>query len=239
MKTMLKYGCGVIIGILISILAISCDDEESPVSQVTASETFQIIASADRGGYIDPEGTIVVQRGSNQTFEIDAEEHYEISDVEVSEWEKDCLDDSCEGKQTAMYSVGAVSLYTFSDIDRTYTIHAYFEEVEIEVEVPDESTGQCDETVQQGTDAPETHVIELGQTSGTFQFEFDTRFIEDQLIVTYENNVLFDSGCVGTNGFQSVDLTYSGNSSTVTVEVIPNCTGTVNTFWEFIVHCPE
>jgi hypothetical protein len=96
---------------------------------------------------------------------------------------------------------------------------------------------QCSTTQQAGGDTPDTRVVELVKRAGTFQFDFETYQIPDQIIVSYEGQVLLDTGCVGTNGSQQ--LTYSGNSSQVQVQVIPNCTGgTTGTQWTWTAYCP-
>lgn len=100
-------------------------------------------------------------------------------------------------------------------------------------------TGQCNDFFLPGNDDPVEEAIEMGRTSGTFAFEYDTQYQEDQLIVLYENTELFDSGCVGTIGTKIETISYSGNSSKITVKVIPNCAGGSGTAWSFKVSCPN
>lgn len=99
-------------------------------------------------------------------------------------------------------------------------------------------TGQCDQLQTAGSDARETHIIELGKRSGTFLFAYQTYGIEDRMVIRYENRDLFDTGCVGTGSWRERNISYSGKSSTITVEVFPNCRGTSGTLWEFVVNCP-
>jgi hypothetical protein len=100
------------------------------------------------------------------------------------------------------------------------------------------SCGICNDQQVAGGDTPDTRIIELGQVSGTAQFDFDTYSIPDDIIVTYEGRVLLDTGCVGTSGSQS--LPYSGSSTAMTVEVRPNCQGgTSGTQWDYTLHCPQ
>jgi len=98
--------------------------------------------------------------------------------------------------------------------------------------------GRCDEVKRQGSDRPETHIIELGKTSGSFLFEYQTYTRKDRIVLVSGHRQLFDSGCVGTNGWRSVNVPFSDPSSTVMVEIFPNCAGESDTRWEFIVHCP-
>jgi len=96
--------------------------------------------------------------------------------------------------------------------------------------------GGCGMKTEAGSDTPETHTIDLGQPSGTFDFTFDTYVQQDSIVVSYEGVVLFSTGCVGAAGTKQ--LTYSGMSTEVTVTVTPNCAGGSGTQWDFQVDCP-
>ena len=124
---------------------------------------------------------------------------------------------------------------------------------------PAKTQAACSTQQAEGSDAPETRTIELGQTSGMFQFVYDTVTNPDQMVVSYEGRTLFDTGCVSTcqpappnclisggpcrqcgkEEVKTKDLSYSGKSSTVTVQVFPNCTGLSGTKWQFLVSCPQ
>lgn len=97
-------------------------------------------------------------------------------------------------------------------------------------------------SVQQtaGGDTPDTRTIELGKTSGTFAFTYETFAQEDRMLIFYQSNPtpIFDSGCVGTNGPRTANITYSGASTSITVQVIPNCRTGTGTFWNYSVACP-
>ncbi|MCG7973670.1 MAG: S8 family serine peptidase [Candidatus Thiodiazotropha taylori] len=95
----------------------------------------------------------------------------------------------------------------------------------------------CSSTQNAGGDTPDTRQIELGQNSGSFDFYYETYNIRDRLRLHYEGELLFDSGCVGED--RTVPINYSGNSSVIAVEVIPNCEGTSGTAWEYTVNCPQ
>lgn len=94
----------------------------------------------------------------------------------------------------------------------------------------------CSTTQVAGGDTAESRSIQMGKVSGTFNFSYDTYSIPDRMVVSYEGKTLFDTGCVGASG--SVKLNYSGTSTTVTVQVTPNCTGGSGTQWTFTVDCP-
>lgn len=95
---------------------------------------------------------------------------------------------------------------------------------------------QCSTTQVAGGNTPDTRQVELAKTSGTFQFDFDTQTVQDQIIVSYEGRTLLNTGCVGTSA--SRQLSYVGNTTRVSVQVIPNCAGGTNTAWSWTAHCP-
>ena len=75
---------------------------------------FAIMAAAGEGGSITPCGTVKVERGMSQTFVIQLEEGYVISDVLVN------------GQ-----SVGAVAEYTFCDVNADANITALFQKAAV------------------------------------------------------------------------------------------------------------
>ena len=86
-----------------------------PVVEVEALATYTITATTGNGGSIDPIGEVDVAEGDSQTFTITPAadpapgEYYSISDVLV------------DG-----VSVGAVSSYTFENVQANHTIHVDF-----------------------------------------------------------------------------------------------------------------
>jgi hypothetical protein len=86
-----------------------------------------------------------------------------------------------------------------------------------------------------GGDLAEVHIVDMSQSSGQFNFSWDTMTIKDQIIIEYEGQVLFDTGCVGEDN--SKELEINGNSTEITIKVIPNCAGESGTSWDFEVSC--
>jgi Tfp pilus tip-associated adhesin PilY1 len=72
--------------------------------------THSIWATAGFGGSISPEGTVAVQEGQDETFTITPDGSNTVYDVEV------------DGK-----SVGGVTTYTFTNVQKNHTIVAYFQ----------------------------------------------------------------------------------------------------------------
>jgi flagellin-like protein len=71
---------------------------------------YTIAASASAGGTIDPSGSVLVNSGQNQVFDITAAAHYHIADVVVDS-----------------ISVGTPSSYTFTGVTDDHTIAASFD----------------------------------------------------------------------------------------------------------------
>ena len=74
-----------------------------------ATETFDITVTDSIGGTISPRGTVKVNKGESKTFAIAASSGYALTDVLV------------DGK-----SVGAVTAYTFNNVQAAHTISAVF-----------------------------------------------------------------------------------------------------------------
>ena len=95
----------------------------------------------------------------------------------------------------------------------------------------------CNDQQQAGGDPPEEHTIDLGQSYGSFMFDYNTVSQKDQIIVTNGGMTIFNSGCVGKS--ESIRLQLKGYSPTITVRVNPNCEGGFGTQWYFTVYCPD
>lgn len=92
---------------------------------------YTITATAGGNGSISPSGSVDVTAGEDQTFEITPDNGYRVSDVLV------------DGS-----SAGAVTSYTFTDVQAAHTIEATFERLP-NVPIPD--TGKDDEPVIEWT----------------------------------------------------------------------------------------
>jgi hypothetical protein len=97
----------------------------------------------------------------------------------------------------------------------------------------------CDGQQVAGYDTPVTRRYNMGSPVGTFQFDYDTYFVQDQITVWNAGILLFSTGCVGA--FDTIYLNYSSHSSTIRVDVEPNCNCTnptgCGTAWDFTAHC--
>lgn len=102
---------------------------------------------------------------------------------------------------------------------------------------PVQHQSNCNDQQQAGANTPEVHNIDLGQSFGTFIFDYETFTAKDQIIITNGGQTIFNTGCVGEH--KSVQLNLSGFSPTISVRVNPNCDGGSSTQWNFTVHCPN
>jgi hypothetical protein len=100
----------------------------------------------------------------------------------------------------------------------------------------DAGTEQCNSMVNAGGESSETIAVNMGKTSGTFDFQWNMYTVPDQMIVYYQGQKLFDTGCVSGTG--SMSLTYGGSSQQITVDVNADCTQQGSTSWQFQVGCP-
>ncbi len=87
-------------------------------------DTYTITASAGDGGSISPSGSVSVREGLDKTFTITPDSGYHISDVLV------------DGK-----SVGAVTSYTFEDVQSKHTLEAVFSKDVVTLPFTDVSEG--------------------------------------------------------------------------------------------------
>jgi hypothetical protein len=84
-----------------------------------------------------------------------------------------------------------------------------------------------------------TRTIDLRQSSGVFQFDFDTTGDgEDRIMIRYQGELIFDSGCISDQLYEFIE--YSGSSTVIEVEVDSfDCSTYGNTTWEYTVNCPD
>ncbi len=96
--------------------------------------------------------------------------------------------------------------------------------------------------------------ISLGKTAGNFSITYTTYTIADKIDVYYEGQLKWSSGCTSTGEqnpnvpnspgiyFNSVPISFNGNSSEVTVNVTPWCNPQpgeqASTEWAYTLNCP-
>jgi hypothetical protein len=96
----------------------------------------------------------------------------------------------------------------------------------------------CNSLVNQGGDAPETHSIDISGTVGSVEFQYDTAAQPDRMLVAIDSVTVFDTTCVGTNGFRNRTLSLPAGAQKLQIRVMPNCNGGTGTVWAFKVVCP-
>jgi hypothetical protein len=97
--------------------------------------------------------------------------------------------------------------------------------------------GDCNVQYKSGANEPEQYTIDVKSSTGKLDFSFNTYNVKDRIHIYYSGSKVFDSGCVGTVGSQT--LTLNGSSSIFTIIVDPKCDGTTDdTNWNFTLGCP-
>ncbi|HEX7608393.1 MAG TPA: amidase domain-containing protein [Candidatus Cryosericum sp.] len=104
--------------------------------------TYTITASSDTGGTISPSGSVVVNQGSSQTFTISASSGYHIAGVSV------------DG-----VSQGAISSYTFPNVQASHTIVASFAVNTVGDQYEPDNDYQSAKVISTGG-TPQTHTID-------------------------------------------------------------------------------
>lgn len=97
--------------------------------------------------------------------------------------------------------------------------------------------GGCSVHLVDGNDS-DIRTFDMGTSKGTFNVTYQTYVEKDQIVVLYENNKIFDSGCVGTNSWKTQTLNYSGTSTNIQVNVTSACGNESGTTWIYYVYCP-
>lgn len=127
-----------------------------------------------------------------------------------------------------------------SDRNNSGPVRKNIEVVSVAVDT-EENVGQaqCETVIKSGGNTPDTYIVELEETSGTFTLEYNTLEVKDQILVSYEGITLRDTLCVGTEGNEIETISYNGSSTQVMVQVVPNCEGEEDgTRWNYTIHCP-
>lgn len=111
----------------------------------------------------------------------------------------------------------------------------------VPVQLPPNVTPQkheCPLLQKAGGNTDEVHIVEMHAPAGTFEFSYETFTAKDDITVEYEGKPLFQTGCVGASGTET--LQFEGKSTSITVRVDADCGGgEPNTEWNFTVDCPK
>ena len=102
-------------------------------------------------------------------------------------------------------------------------------------EQSDECAEQCPSTRESGGRGTYRFTIDMILTAGTFPVYYQMYTIPDALTISYEGNVLFDTGGL-VSGSNSFSLSFSGSSSKVEVLITAPNQGTA---WNLFIGCPE
>ena len=155
----------------------------SPFAIVWQTKAHTITATAGAGGSINPNGAVVVAEGADKTFTITPSNGYQIADVKV------------DGT-----SVGAVSTYTFTDVQGNHTIEATFKPKS--TYIPPVQPADPDDTGVSDLLNTEDHIQYLfGYPDGTFAPENNMTRAE---VAQMFYNLLLDQDVTITKTFDDV-----------------------------------
>ena len=77
-----------------------------------------------------------------------------------------------------------------------------------------------------------------GNGGYTIVLTYETYYQKDQIILYDQASVvLFDSGCVGTQGERVSNIAVPAGTTSIRVRVIPNCEGGTGTAWYLQIRC--
>ncbi len=159
--------------------------------QPSPTPSHNITAMAWTGGSINPEGSVEVLNGEDQGFTITPDFGYEIEEVMV------------DGT-----SVGAVSSYTFTDVQQEHSIEAYF--------TPDRFTITAMAWTG-GSISPEGLVEVLKGTDQTFTFTPDDGFeVQDVFVNGNSIGAAADYTFENVTQDQSIEVHFTPNRFTIT-----------------------
>ncbi len=149
---------------------------ENHTINVTFEAFFTITATAGENGTITPNGEVVVIEGATQTFEIAANEGYEIASVMVDEVE--AVEDVVDG------------VYTFTNVTANHTIAVTFSRINFTITATADANGTIEgpATVAYGEDAEYVITPNTGYRIATVVVD-DVDAIEDVVegVYTFEN----------------------------------------------------
>lgn len=94
----------------------------------------------------------------------------------------------------------------------------------------------CNASTQAGGAGMTVTLHELGQAGPTsFQFDYETFGVPDEITIRYEGSEVFHVGPVGTNGTVSTTVNLPAGTAT---QIEVTVTGPPGTAWNYTVHCP-
>lgn len=110
---------------------------------------------------------------------------------------------------------------------------------------PPPPTGpSCSEDVHSGANVPVSQTIDVGRNSGWIDFSRNTYNVPDAMTLrcadggTINGSTFVTTGCESTQEhWLTATMPFSCSSHRIKVDVMPNCSGTVDTAWDFVLGC--
>jgi len=106
------------------------------------------------------------------------------------------------------------------------------------VNVAQQKNGNCNIEYKSGANEPEQYTIDVKRNYGSVKFSYNTYTVKDRIHIYHGGYKIFDTGCIGSSGSQT--LTLNGNSSVFTIIIDPLCDPKESdTSWDFTLGCPQ
>lgn len=187
---------------LILFLSSCSDDVSGPDSnedENTVTE-YTISASAGEGGVINPSGSITVEEGDNQVFEITADDGYTIDDVVIN------------GD-----SVGQVASYTFENVNEDQSIEAIFVE---DPDLPDTAPVEVDVSYFESANAGDTEEYLNFNMAETYAYSTNSIMLGYMSVVDVYFGLGSDEDADVVDGVWKWEYTYDTLTIIITAEDI-------------------
>jgi len=107
------------------------------------------------------------------------------------------------------------------------------------VDPDDQHTGNCNTTYEAGNNHPKQYTIDVGAALGNVEFGYETERVKDRIQVYYGGRKIFDSQCIGTQGWRYETFHLDGVNSVFQIIINPQCESFENTVWYFRLGCPN
>lgn len=97
----------------------------------------------------------------------------------------------------------------------------------------------CGVAFDDGRDEPMAWMLDISTAVGMMTFSYESYSKPDRFRLYMDRRMFWDSGCVGTRGWQSHTFYVPKSAKRLWIETIPNCTGGTGTAWRINTSCPN
>ena len=91
-------------------------------------------------------------------------------------------------------------------------------------------------------DPQDNEELDLGGNQGVAWITVETFQVPDKMTFKHDGQIVAETGCVGTNGPETIKVNIDGMSSSLFVDVVPGCDPDIpssGTKWAYAVSCVD